>query len=383
MVVLYLNAGDHELDYPRKLAGIRRFARSRGWHVETFLRRDVPASAVPGLLRRFRPVGCVIEDSDPRQRLSSGAFRSLPIVWLDPPDPEKRKSRPFVACDQESVAEAAFRELSPGTPPCFAVVPSPSLVAWNRRRIAAFAALCEKAGKPCHVFPGRAEEEVPSRAGRLSAWLAGLPAHVAIFAANDFTAKGVVEAAATLHLRCPRNFTLVGADAIPETLADATSPGISSVELDFELAGYLAAKLLDAEISRAGAGTRQASFGPVLTLRKESTRGHGRREPIILRAVETIRREACDGLTAASLAARLPGSRKHFERRFREAMGHSVLDEILHVRFQSVFDLLSRPKPAINAVAGFCGFTSDRELRKLFHSRHGMSMKQWRNLHLR
>ncbi|MBQ6924012.1 MAG: substrate-binding domain-containing protein [Kiritimatiellae bacterium] len=114
------------------------------------------------------------------------------------------------------------------------------------------AALCEKAGKPCHVFPGRAEEEVRSRAGRLSAWLAGLPAHVAIFAANDFTAKGVVEAAAGLHLRCPRDFTLVGVDAIPETLADMTSPGISSVELDFELAGYLAAKLLDAEISRAG-----------------------------------------------------------------------------------------------------------------------------------
>ena len=383
MTILYLNAGDHELDLPRKSAGIRRFARSRGWHVETFLCRDVPADAVPGLLRRFRPAGCVVEDSDPRQRLPSGAFRSIPIVRLDPPEPEKNKGRPFVACDQKSVAEAAFRELSPGTPPCFAVVPSPSLIAWNRRRIAAFAALCEKAGKPCHVFPGRAEEEVGSRAERLSAWLAGLPDHVAIFAANDFTAKGVVEAAATLHLRCPRDFTLVGVDAIPETLADMTSPGISSVELDFELAGYLAAKLLDAEISRAGAGTRQASFGPVLTMRKESTRGHGRREPIILRAVETIRREACDGLTAASLAARLPGSRKHFERRFREAMGHSVLDEILHVRFQSVLDLLSRPEPAINAVADLCGFTSDRELRKLFRSRHGMSMRQWRNLHLR
>ena len=99
--------------------------------------------------------------------------------------------------------------------------------------------------------------------------------------------------------------------------------------------------------------------------------------PVMLLAVLTA------GLTAAALAARFPGSRKHFERRFREAIGHSVLDEILHVRMTKVLDLLSQPKPAISAIADFCGFTSDRELRKLFHSRHGMSMRQWRNLHLR
>ena len=33
--------------------------------------------------------------------------------------------------------------------------------------------------------------------------------------------------------------------------------------------------------------------------------GHGRREPLILAAVEIIRREACDGLTVAALAAGL------------------------------------------------------------------------------
>ena len=104
------------------------------------------------------------------------------------------------------------------------------------------------------------------------------------------------------------------------------------MKIDFELSGYLAARMLAERLRGAATPLPPASYGPLLVDRRESTRGRGRRDPHILRAVEIIRREACDGLGAAALAARVPGSRKHFERRFREAMGHSVLAEILDVR---------------------------------------------------
>ena len=96
-----------------------------------------------------------------------------------------------------------------------------------------------------------------------------------------------------------------------------------------------------------------------------------------------IRREACAGLTAEALAARFPGSRRLFELRFREAMGRSVLDEILHVRMQKVQTLLADMDIPIGAIADFCGFRSDRALRKLFLAREGMSMAAWRRLHHR
>ena len=91
-----------------------------------------------------------------------------------------------------------------------------------------------------------------------------------------------------------------------------------------------------------------------------------------------IRREACDGLSAATLASRFPCSRNLFERRFREAMGHSVLNEILHVRLQQVQVLLARPDVPIGTIADFCGFDSDRELRQLFLRRFRCSMRDWR-----
>ena len=97
-----------------------------------------------------------------------------------------------------------------------------------------------------------------------------------------------------------------------------------------------------------------------------------------MKALEVIRLEACNGLTAANLASRFPGSRKLFELRFREAMGHSVMDEIQHVRMQHVFDLLSRPDFPISAIASFSGFDCDRELRRQFRARTGTSMREWR-----
>jgi LacI family transcriptional regulator len=116
----------------------------------------------------------------------------------------------------------------------------------------------------------------------------------------------------------------------------------------------------------------------MLAVRRESTQGAGRREPHVLEAVEIIRREACDGLTPTQLAARLPGSRRLLDLRFREAMGHSVMDEILHIRLERVFDLLRRPNMPISAIADFSGFGSLRALDKLFRSRYGCSLRAWR-----
>lgn len=66
-------------------------------------------------------------------------------------------------------------------------------------------------------------------------------------------------------------------------------------------------------------------------------------------AVEIIRREACGGLAGSKLLERFPQSRRNFERRFREATGHSILDEILHVRLERVCTLLAQTDMAIVA----------------------------------
>ena len=117
---------------------------------------------------------------------------------------------------------------------------------------------------------------------------------------------------------------------------------------------------------------------PLLTVRRKSTGGRGRHEPWVLDAVAAIRAEACGGLSAGELIGRYPVSKRLFTLRFREATGHSVLDEILHVRLEKAYTLLAQTDTAIGAIPGLCGFRSERTLEALFLDHAGISMREWR-----
>ena len=376
--VLFLDFHPDGAGSLRKLDGIRRFAKTHGWDVLPIPPDESQPAQVKPLLTRHRPVGCIVEGAGSDIYLPPRLFGKVPVVYLDPPNPTARRTAAAIVCDNAAVARLAFRELSAGMHPCLAVVPSFRLRPWDAARIRTFRALCADAEIPCKVFGAIRYETGERLVARLADWLVRLPKRSGLFATNDKAALDVVKAARKAMRNIPRELTVIGVDDLPESDGPASTPSVSSIRLDLELAGYLAAKKLAALLSRRGDQATPETFGPLCVLRRESTRGPGRREPRILEAVEIIRREVGEGLTAAALAARFQGSRKHFERRFREAMGHSVLNEILHMRMSMVLDLLSRPDMRIGAIADFCGFESQRALRKLFRSRFGMSMEEWR-----
>ena len=91
-----------------------------------------------------------------------------------------------------------------------------------------------------------------------------------------------------------------------------------------------------------------------------------------------IRREACDGLTAAEIAARFPGTRQLFQLRFREAMGHPPLDEILNVRLERAMELLVHTDRTIAVVASLSGFRTEWEFWHFFRKRTGLSPLRFR-----
>ena len=453
--ILYLNTDPGARIPQMTLAGMRRYASARGWTAEAFSSKEVGKDGIPALLADRAPVvGCVYECSDDNLPASPGIFGGLPVVYLHASSAPRSDRIVQIPTDNEAVARTAFRELSVGCPAAFAIVGNTVKVAWSMTRERVFRALAAEAGVPCRAFRRR-DETHASRAARLAAWVAGLPRHCAIFAVNDLVAAEVVAAARAAHRAIPRELTLLGVDNLA-AICENSHPTISSIQIDFERAGYVAASMLAATIKgrakrgikgRAAHGTkglasleikgaacaanggissfggnaatlncaagapslpakRAPSFGgnaatlnctagapslpeerahagvavigPLLVVRRESTSGWGRREAFVLQAVERIRREACEGLTAHDVIAAAPVSRSLFILRFREAVGHSVQDEIEHVRMERVFTLLRDTKTPISAVAALCGWRSDIALRWLFRRRTGMSMRQWR-----
>ena len=387
--ILFLSAND-ELDAPmerRRLAGVRRFARSCGLHFAVHAIPKASARKLPAILAQFRPSGCVAECGGIGAPIPPERFGDVPVVYFEAPDGPGWRNVVSVVADEAAVARMAFRELAMAHPPVFAAVPWNCRVGWSERRMAAFRAICAEAGAKCLVFGNHPRENDDARAARLAKWAASLPPHAAVFAANDPIAWEVERAFAAARRSLPRTATLVGVDAIGPR-RDFPSTGISSIQLDFEVAGYLAARaLVERIVAQGGSVGRRAAhpparldipFSPLLVDRRRSTGGRGRRENWIMDAVDIIRREACDGLSAADVAARFRCSRRLFDIRFKEALGHTAQDEIEHVRLEKAFELLRNGAP-IGAIAALCGYRSDTTMRWVFLHRTGMSMREWRS----
>ena len=396
--ILYLDTIPGDRIQEMKLGGMRRYAAARGWTVEAVPYAESRPDRIGKVLAGRSPLGCIIECSDGNADLPPRVFGGIPAVYLNGALNLYGGRVARVVTDNSAVARAAFRELSAGRPPAYGVVGFRAVRAWSRVRERSFRAAATEAGFPCRVFArhgGSGGRYDLKRAGRLAKWLAALPRRSAVFAANDATAREVASSARDAGLRIPQDLTLLGVDN-HEAICKSCDPPLSSVQMDFERAGFLAARMLGDLLAQRTPRTPRtpreettprtpreenvprAVVEPLMVVRRVSTSGSGRRDARILDAVADIRRRACDGISARDVIAAFPGSRRLFELRFREATGHSVLDEILAVRMEKVFTLLSRTDVPVGAIAAFCGFGSDIALRQLFASRTGMSMRAWR-----
>jgi len=95
--------------------------------------------------------------------------------------------------------------------------------------------------------------------------------------------------------------------------------------------------------------------------------------------LELIRNEACSGLTADKVARRFPYSRRLADIRFRQATGHSILEEIHNVQLERAKQILLESDRQIKSISDFCGFQNPNSLRKFFKRETGMTLSEWKN----
>lgn len=376
--IIVINASPKDAVDRLRLAGMSRYAGVLGMRVVPVARENATADALRRMLAEWKPVGCIVSHSDSRMPVPPGVLRRLPTVHLECQAGFSNGDVCSVLLDNAAVGEMAFRELEAARPKAHALVRFSDPIEYSDVRAARFLALAREKGidvlqTALPYFPC----EASGRA--LAAWAASLPRGTAVFAVSDPLARRTAAALAAAHRAIPRDIRLLGVDNVRQS--EPLAPWLSSIELDFEHEGLLAARMLCDVVSGRLHPPVSVTFGPRMVVRNESTRSLLRRTQFVSEAVDMIRREACDGLSADDLASRFRCSRSLFDLRFREAMGHSAYDEILHVRLAHVDTLLTRTKTRIDAIAGMCGFDSEHALRCLFRRRFGMSMRAWRRRH--
>ena len=351
----------------QKLAGAFRFAKERDWLVQVAERAGTPGE-IREAVATWRPVGCLVDRANAAGRPPDAAFGDVPVVYLDQDPAQPSAVHPCVVHDSAATVALAARELL--SRPCrscgFAGMEEPRF--WCRERAAAFRAAAASAGLPFDEFRGR----------DVGAWLAKRPLPCAVLAANDYVAQRVHHAARAAGLRVPDDVAICGIDN-DELYCEAVWPGITSVEPDFENAGYRLAARLAREIEAPGTGSRTETYGPLRLVRRGSTRLLAGPDPRVRRAAEFIRRNAARrGLGIGDVAAEMGCSRRLATLRFRAATGRSILEEIHEARFALACDLLRGTDKPVFLVVSECGYASESFFKRMFLARTGTSMREWR-----
>ena len=98
-----------------------------------------------------------------------------------------------------------------------------------------------------------------------------------------------------------------------------------------------------------------------------------RDDPIVHRAMEIIWTHGNCPMSVSDIARQLPVTRRTLDRRFVEATGHSVLDEINACRLSRAKRLLTETELPVKTVSHLAGFNSTERMRVLFVEREGTS----------
>ena len=249
---------------------------------------------------------------------------------------------------------------------------------WSKGRHRAFEECVRADGKPFSAFTESwtAADRLNFHT-RLAKWLKLLPKPCGLFAANDDTASQVADACHFCGLKIPQDVAIIGVDNL-EIICENATTSLSSIAIDFYAAGLLCADYLAELLANPRLRPGIRAFGPGQIVRRQSTRRLLHSSPVVERALEKIRREACFGLTAADVIAEMKLPRRGAERRFRQATGSSILEEINRHRLERAFSLLRRPGYPIALIAQQCGWSNDVFLKRLFKRATGLTMREWR-----
>jgi LacI family transcriptional regulator len=362
------------------LSGVARYARHHG----PWIFHITPGDFEHHVPRMKQWGGSGIIARIPNERVSKAIqAANLPTVALGLTDAQKR-SGPLahlseVSSDASQVAQLAMTHFRERQLKNFAYVGVEGR-AWSRRRGEAFQQKLQAAGYNPHVYsyPKNARGRMWERELEILArWLQTLPRPTGLFACNDDRGRQVLEACRYAGLRVPEEVAVLGVDD-DAVFCELANPPLSSIALNAETAGYRAAELLDGMMRGRITEPSRVTVEAICVVTRRSTEVVAVPDNDVAVALQFIRREKGRGVSVADVAAEVAVSRRHLERRFRETVGRTILEEIQSARIEHAKHLLVDTKYPISKVAQLTGFGSTGYFVQFFHARVGKTPRRFR-----
>lgn len=359
------------------LQGIARYARSRGtW--STFVEPRTLDDAAPDWLATWCGHG-IIARVQSRRVADAVLAAGVPVVDVLGVVP----GLPLVHTDDERIGATAAEHLLERGFRHFAFL-GLSDENWSQRRRDAFRRQVATRARSCAIHETHRPDPTSwdVHVDELAAWVAALPKPCGVMVCSDQCGPALLEACRRASAPVPDEVAVIGVDD-DEPLCESAGPGLSSVWPDHTQVGFAAAELLDRLMSGDPTCPPRTIVPPRGVVTRRSTDVLAVDDRAVAAAVRVIREHACDpgGLTIDDVAARVSVSRSVLQRRFRDAVGRTMHDEILHARLARARSLLSSTDLPIAAVARQAGFRHQQYLGAVFRREVGATPAQYRRTH--
>jgi LacI family transcriptional regulator len=253
---------------------------------------------------------------------------------------------------------------------------------WSQVRGKFFNARIRRAGfaRPPEYLLSNSDEDWPKERKSLARWLESLPKPVGLMACNDDCGQQVMEACKLAGITVPDEIGVIGADN-DEVICGLTDPPLSSVVINFERAGYDAARALHRLMRGASNVPHRITAAAPHIVTRRSTDFVATGDPHLTRALQFVRDRARNGVSVNEVARAAGLSRRALEKRFRSLMGRSILEEIRRVRTDHIARLLLETDLPVAGIAEMLGFADAHHVARYFRAAKQTSPLRYRSTH--
>jgi LacI family transcriptional regulator len=365
------------------LRGIASYARTRtDW---ALLHQEMTIdTSLPGWMTASSPRG-VIARVD---RRNVEPLRAMNIPIVDVRCHETFAGIPQVETDDRLVARQAFEHLWERGFRRFAFCGYQS-AHYSQTRLRYFRELVDQAGCPLQVYESssqpnvtltQVEEQGQFDIETLIAWLGSLKPPTGMFVCNDIRGQQVMNACRTLEIPIPDDIAVIGVDD-DDAICPLSDPPLSSVKPDAEQVGYRAAEVLDSMLRGEPLPFLLQYIPPITVVQRLSTQVSAVEDREIAMVCRYIREHVCDGIDVSDVARATSLSRRQLERRFRQALGHTLHDEIKLARVARVKQLLCETHMTLEQIAVATGFSHRERLSSVFKLVTAQTPGEYRDEH--
>lgn len=356
------------------MLGVVDHARHRNWELISNMR-----------FHRFFPTeteadGIVVLHADARICDWLEKWPDTPVVHLGQPPEEI--TPPHVDVDYEEAGRVGARHFLELGHVNFAYYTLAFRNEADRTRLAYEEVLREAGRESVHldftVLHGDDTTEVPRevRLTWLSERLTELKKPLAIMANDDRRSLELVLACERLGLRIPQDVSILGCENW--TVEQRMSPvALSSVEMNWRLAGCRAAEMLDRLMDGQPVET-SVRVAPRCVVGRASSATFVTENEAITQALQMIRDHSSQTIRLADLAREAGMSLRRFRDEFKRLVGHSARAEIRRARLVAAVNLLRDTDLKLDAIAFECGLKNAKKLCEAFAEDYGMTPTAWR-----